>query len=301
LGWFVGKLLAFANTPTMAQDWSREEVEAAVADYFDMLRAERSGIAYNKTEHRRALSKLLSKRTNGSIERKHQNISAALIELGMPYIEGYKPLGNYQRLLFDVVASQISSAADLHTVLKAEAARPAALPTMDDILASLVDAPAAAKRRPGAYRKGVSETPRIVRVVDYPAMEAANRSLGGAGEDFAVRFEQARLLAAGKDRLAGAVERVSVSKGDGLGYDVLSFDANGRERFIEVKTTAYGPATPFFVTRNEVSVSQSLPTQYHLYRLFDFRRQPRMFQKTGQIEQTFSLDAVQFLARLKDW
>ena len=67
----------------MAQDWTRAEVEAAVADYFAMLRAERSGVPYNKTEHRRGLSKLLNGRTDGSIERKHQNISAALIELGM--------------------------------------------------------------------------------------------------------------------------------------------------------------------------------------------------------------------------
>ena len=51
----------------MAQDWSREEVEAAVAVYFAMLRAERTGVAYNKTEHRRALSKLLNGRTDGSI------------------------------------------------------------------------------------------------------------------------------------------------------------------------------------------------------------------------------------------
>lgn len=78
----------------MPSDWSRVEVEAAVADYFAMLRAERSGVSYNKTEHRRALSKLLHRRSDGSIERKHQNISAVLIELGMPYVEGYKPLSN---------------------------------------------------------------------------------------------------------------------------------------------------------------------------------------------------------------
>jgi hypothetical protein len=283
----------------MSKDWSREEVEAAVADYFAMLRAERSGVEYNKTEHRRALSKLLNGRTDGSIERKHQNISAVLIELGMPYIEGYKPLSNYQQMLFDVVASQIDQANDLHVVLRAEAALPATVPPIDDILAALVDAPSVPRRHDEPYVRRLREAPRIVRVVDYPAMEARNRSLGEAGEEFAVRFEQARLLAARKDRLAGKVERVSVSRGDGLGYDVLSFEADSRERLIEVKTTAYGPATPFIVTRNEVAVSKELEANYQLYRVFDFRRQPRLFQKAGQIEQAFALDPVQFSARLR--
>lgn len=283
----------------MAQDWSRQEVEAAVADYFAMLRAERSGVEYSKTEHRRKLSKLLIGRTDGSIERKHQNISAALIELGMPYVEGYKPLSNYQQLLFDVVADQIDHSRDLHTVLEAEAAQPVVVPPVDDILAALVEPPTVPRRDEDAYAKRLRETPRVRRVVDYPAMEAANRSLGGAGEEFAVRFEQARLLAAKRDRLAGKVERVSVSRGDGLGYDVLSFEADGRERLIEVKTTAYGPATPFIVTRNEVAVSKELEAHYQLYRVFDFRRQARLFQKAGQIEQAFVLDPVQFSARLR--
>ena len=45
----------------------------------------------------------LDRRTKGSIERKHQNISAVLHEVGCPFIGGYKPLGNYQALLKEVV------------------------------------------------------------------------------------------------------------------------------------------------------------------------------------------------------
>jgi len=78
----------------MGDDWSREEVEAAVSDYFDMLAMELRGQPFNKAEHNRNLQKLLKNRPKGSIERKHQNISAVLIELGYPYIDGYKPLGN---------------------------------------------------------------------------------------------------------------------------------------------------------------------------------------------------------------
>ena len=70
-------------------DWSRAEVEATVTDYFAMLEAELREAAFNKTRHRNTLLRLLNKRPPGAVERKHQNISAILIELGLPYIDGY--------------------------------------------------------------------------------------------------------------------------------------------------------------------------------------------------------------------
>src|SRR5438105_8871961 len=94
-------------------DWSRLEVEAAVADYLDMLSLELRGEPFNKAEHNRDLARMLNDRTRGSIERKHQNISAVLIELGYPYIDGYKPLRNYQQLLRDVVEERLLSASAL--------------------------------------------------------------------------------------------------------------------------------------------------------------------------------------------
>jgi hypothetical protein len=75
-------------------------VEATIADYFHMLTLELSGQQYNKADHRRALWQKLDDRTNGAIELKHQNISAILLELGYPWISGYKPMKNYQALLF---------------------------------------------------------------------------------------------------------------------------------------------------------------------------------------------------------
>ncbi|MGE0082705.1 MAG: hypothetical protein AB7U81_15610, partial [Thiohalomonadaceae bacterium] len=62
----------------MAKHWSDSEVEAAVEDYFRMLRLELSGQDYNKTEHRHALMEQLDHRSDGSVELKHQNISAVL-------------------------------------------------------------------------------------------------------------------------------------------------------------------------------------------------------------------------------
>jgi len=113
-----------------------------------------------------------------------------------------------------------------------------------------------------------------------------------------VRFETARLIAAGADRLAGKIERVSITSGDSAGFDVMSFDETGRERLIEVKTTRYGCETPFFVSRNEVAVSRKERERYRVYRVFDFRRNPRFFQRCGQIDQMFSLEPAQYEARI---
>ena len=64
----------------MSEAWSREEVEAAVADYFSMLTKELKGEPYSKAEHNRHLQSLLADRTRGSVERKHQNIWPCRIE-----------------------------------------------------------------------------------------------------------------------------------------------------------------------------------------------------------------------------
>ena len=198
----------------MAEDWSREEVEATVADYFDMLDQELRGQPYNKTAHRRLLSVRLRNRSDGAIERKHQNISAILLELGFIPIRGYKPASNYQGLLADVVSARYEASIALRKVLERQVQEPAVLPSVEDILKVLVAPPASeAGDRFASWE--VRERGTIRRGVDYAALEAANRSLGVAGEEFVVRYEVARLVAAREDRLASLVERVSATQGDG--------------------------------------------------------------------------------------
>lgn len=58
------------------------------------------------------------------------------------------------------------------------------------------------------------------------------------------------------------------------GYDIRSFDPDGAERFIEVKTTRGGPRTDFFLSRNERAFSQKEPERFRLYRLYDFGSAP---------------------------
>ena len=83
-------------------DWTDSEVDLIFADYFDMLRLERSGEPFVKA-HRNSALQVLTGRSKCSIEFKHQNISAVLKGLGQDWILGYKPAFNFQASLVDAV------------------------------------------------------------------------------------------------------------------------------------------------------------------------------------------------------
>jgi len=282
----------------MPDDWSREEVEATLTDYFSMLESELRGESYNKSEHNRLLRNLLRNRSHGSVERKHQNISAILRDVRFPWIIGYKPLGNYQRLLADIVSERLDQERHLEELARALVERPATMPPIEEL--SFETPPKA--ERPGLY---IRETPELTRRqyrarhIDYFERETRNRSLGSAGEELVVRIEQGRLIREKASALAEKVEWISKTAGDGAGFDVLSFDASGKERFIEVKTTTFGKETPFYASRNEVSFSSDFRAQYHLYRLFEFRDRPRLYTLPGALEESCRLEASAFVANVR--
>lgn len=274
-------------------DWSRLEVEATVRDYLDMLALELQGKSYNKAARNRSLQARLDGRTHGAVERKHQNISAVLIELGFPYINGYKPLVNFQGMLRDVVLEHVPS---LEHIVKADVNALQDRFTVDDVLGIGVEPPVPASgsvgERPVEYV--VSSQPGAP--INYLQMEALNRSLGDAGEALVMEFERARLLREGKDRLARNVEQVSKTVGDHAGFDIRSYEVSGRDRFIEVKTTRYGKLTPFYISTGEVRFSEANEHAYHLYRLFEFRQTPRLFQLPGDVGRHVHLQAVNYRA-----
>ena len=276
------------------EDWKRGEVEAAVAAYRTMLRKELGGVPFNKAKSNREVQALTG-RNKGSVEFKHQNISAVLNQLGLPYIEGYKPRGNFQALLQEVVMEVIVRDPKINALAQEAAERrnfehiapdewlgmwvPA--PKSDEkIYSSLNDAPA-------------PPLPQLGR--NYAEIEARNQSLGLAGEKLVLELEHQRLWQAGKRKLAERVEHVAQTQGDGLGYDVVSYEEDGRERLIEVKTTQFGILTPFFATRNEVAVSELESQRYQLYRVFSFGKQTRLFTLPGAMKNTCQLTPTVFV------
>jgi hypothetical protein len=258
--------------------WSDEELDAIVADYFSMLNAELSGQDYVKSRHRAALVGQIG-RTPGSVEFKHQNISAVLEELGMPRIVGYQPMLNYQDAIFGAIDRYLTANGDmvyrqpppvvLHAAEHAEI---------------FVDRPSL---EPKANRPRQLE--RLIRKFDPVERDFLNRALGKAGEEYVLEVERKTLAESDRPDLARRVRWVSMEDGDGAGYDILSFQPDGKKRLIEVKTTN-GPAkTPFFLTRNEHETSRAHPDSWQLYRVHLFAQTPRVFSIKPPLENALHL------------
>lgn len=86
--------------------------------------------------------------------------------------------------------------------------------------------------------------------------------------------------------------------GDGAGYDILSFDTDGRDRLIEVKTTNGWERTPFHITRNELAVAEERRANWRLVRLWRFAREPNAFELRAPLEAHVSLIATSYQANL---
>jgi Domain of unknown function (DUF3883) len=265
-------------------NWTREEVILIVNDYFDMFKMELDSMPYNKAEHRRKLTPLLNNRDN-SIEFKHQNISGVLANMGLPYIKGYKPLFRYQQLLEDEVViflknnkfffeKEFKKFADEKVVSKAKNIN----------FEKVID-----KKRP-AKTKIIEKEPLFLPIkTNYLAREQNNRQLGEKGEQLVYDYEKWRLLQEGKSSLAEKVEWVSKEKGDGMGFDILSKKTNGKDMFIEVKTTKLAKETPIFFSRNEWKFAQIKGKDFFLYRVFNFSDNPQIFISAGSYESFCNL------------
>ncbi|MFC7699495.1 DUF3883 domain-containing protein [Bradyrhizobium sp. GCM10028915] len=267
-------------------DWTADEVAVLVGSYFLMLAEEKAGREYNKSEYRRGVIAAIGRKP-GSIERKLQNVSAVLDEIGVPWIQGYKPLPHYQDALVAVVEQQLLRHPELFTI----GAGPLRVRDESDILvappAFLNSDP---EHRPAAIR-------RLVGKFDPAARDARNRDLGRAGEEFVVGFERRRLEQAGRPNLAKDVRWVSDLDGDGYGYDVHSFDADsGEPRLLEIKTTCGNERTPFWMTRRECDVAAEQGGIYRVRRVFHFRNQLKMFEIAPPLESRLRLAPATFMA-----
>jgi hypothetical protein len=279
------------------EDWSLQEVRATVLDYMAMLKFELSNQPYNKSVHRRALVSRLDGRSEGAVEKKHQNISAVLRDLGYFWIPGYKPQSNYQGILASEVEAWVAANPDLDRHALAAAEAPTATPEHFDFDLFQVTAPSLKPAADAGVREPPAEygsMPRVARKRDYAAREASNSSLGRAGEELVVNYERYRLSRQGQGRLAAKVEHVSRTQGDGLGFDVLSHGDDGAERFIEVKTTAFAKETPFYASSRELRFAQQHAERFAVYRLFEFRKAPKCYTLPGSIQDHCALDAITF-------
>ena len=271
-----------------SEEWSDLENDAIVADYFSMLSDELTGKGYNKAAHNRALQKLIG-RSKGSIEFKHQNISAVLKGLGETWINGYKPAFNFQISLVDAVARHLRqqggsiSQTPMANVGASEA--PGAI---------WVGTPPTLQNAPPPDELEQMQT--VARKFNVADRDERNRSLGKAGEERVLQHERAILTNAGRADLAKKVRWVSQEDGDGAGYDISSFAPDGRSRLIEVKTTNGWERTPFHISRNELAVADENRDIWSVFRLWNFSREPRAFELLPPLDAHVDLTVTSFQA-----
>ncbi|CAN5192701.1 DUF3883 domain-containing protein [soil metagenome] len=304
-----------ALIPNERTDWTAEENDLIVADYFAMLVTELSGEDYVKAHHARALDQHIG-RGHKSIEFKHMNVSAALAELGLPHIRGYRPMANYQRALFPALERYLDAHPDAWTLgqtlstgafLGVPRGEQTSSPGFADAgtryVGPQVEAPASGAVIPTDLPP--SATPRkprpeglvrLVRKYDPATRDNANRALGRLGEQHVLNHKIARLVAADRMDLATKVEWTADVRGDGAGYDIRSFEPDGSDRLIEVKATRGGPTTDFFLTRTEREVSEERPDAWHLYRLHTLPVTPRLFVLPPPLEASVRLEAENWRA-----
>jgi hypothetical protein len=218
-------------------------------------------------------------RSHRSVEFKHQNISAVLDELGMPWIPGYKPKLNFQNAIFDAIDRYLTQ----HPGILDPAPTSQPAPTV----------PADVFVAPPAPRPTSDQIPERLRrlVIKFDPVERdhLNRSLGKAGEAFVVDLERHRLTQENRADLAEKVRWTAAEDGDGAGYDGFSFSLEGKPRLIEVKTTNGSARTPFFITRNEFSSAREVPAQWQIYRVHLFASGPRVFTIAPPLENNLRL------------
>jgi len=270
------------------EEWSDKENNAIVADYFSMLSGELAGNRYNKAAHNRTLQALIG-RSKGSIEFKHQNISAVLKGLGEAWITGYKPAFNFQMSLVDAVARHLNQSGGW---IAAKPTPPMGASDSSDAI--WVGTPPTMQNTPPPNE--LQQMQAMARKFDVAGRDERNRSLGKAGEERVLRHERAILSGAGRHDLAKKVRWVSHEDGDGAGYDILSFTPQGNNRLIEVKTTNGWERTPFHISRNELAVAEANRDDWTLFRLWNFSRKPRAFELRPPLNAHVELTATSFQA-----
>ena len=124
------------------------------------------------------------------------------------------------------------------------------------------------------HKAVAKENELIENWVDYIQQNEINKELGDAGEKFVYEYEREYVK---KYNLPDSkqVKWVAKDVGDGLGYDILSYDSQGNEIYIEVKTTLGNEKSSFYITANELLKSEQEKERYFLYRVYNFDMKTR--------------------------
>lgn len=142
---------------------------------------------------------------------------------------------------------------------------------------------------------------RTARKIDnWEEINRKRKLTGLKGEEIAVVIEKEYLESIYRKDLADKVRHVSQEVGDGLGYDVLSFFGDGKEKYIEVKSTTVSIDAAFFISRNELGFLNEHKENYFLYRILITNNTPQIkVYNSSEVTEIYEFVPTQYLGRTK--
>ena len=122
---------------------------------------------------------------------------------------------------------------------------------------------------------------KSVKKIDYSEKSKRNKRIGDRGEQLVVMAERQYLAGKGMKELAEKVDHIS-KRDDSIGYDIKSYDSNGAEKYIEVKSTLNPVGRcNIFISLNELQTSQEIGN-YYFYIVYDVGSQnPKIWKVKG--------------------
>jgi hypothetical protein len=149
------------------------------------------------------------------------------------------------------------------------------------------------KRTIEAFEKGkVPKKKRKITPEEFLKIKSIMEENGQLGEEHVLKAERARLRRADRADLAAKISWIS-QESIAEGYDILSFEVTGEEKFIEVKATA-GKQNTFEMSDNEWQKACELGEQYYICRVISVRddpshihiKNPRQLELQGRVLKT---------------
>lgn len=126
--------------------------------------------------------------------------------------------------------------------------------------------------------KSNSNKIRTKEGINYSEQQAISQKIGDRGEELVLRNEIEKIKQWGlPDEILSKVRRVSLESDD-YGFDILSFDKDGNERYLEVKTTkTNGKNFSFILTKNEFEQAKKYGNKYSFVIVFDILNNPHIW------------------------
>ena len=103
-----------------------------------------------------------------------------------------------------------------------------------------------------------------------------SKRVGRAGEEHVYNFEYKKLMDQGREDLAKQIVKQYEDLSFFPGYDIKSFNEDGEEIYIEVKSTVSKGKDYFEISDNEVLAAKSLKDSYFIYQVTDALANPKI-------------------------